>query len=124
MVLAAIGTILIVVGYLYSATRFETRAMLLNVSLEAAVLWMTAYLVLRYRSSSRSLEDREQRLRALVGTAVDGVMIIDSRPYKPKYVNGHIPTAVNIPFSQFDKMVDKLPEDKTTLLIFYCGGPA
>lgn len=54
----------------------------------------------------------------------EGIMIIDSRPYKPKYVNGHIPTAVNIPFSQFDKMVDKLPEDKTTLLIFYCGGPA
>ena len=53
----------------------------------------------------------------------EGVMIIDSRPYKPKYVNGHIPTAVNIPFSQFDKMVDKLPKDKQALLIFYCGGP-
>lgn len=53
----------------------------------------------------------------------EGVMIIDSRPYKPKYVNGHIPTAVNIPFSQFDKMVDKLPQDKQALLIFYCGGP-
>ncbi len=53
----------------------------------------------------------------------EGVMIIDSRPYKPKYVNGHIPTAVSMPFSQFDKMTDKLPEDKNTLLIFYCGGP-
>jgi len=52
----------------------------------------------------------------------EGVMIIDSRPYKPKYVNGHIPTAVNIPDSQFDKFVDKLPEDKNALLIFYCGG--
>jgi 3-mercaptopyruvate sulfurtransferase SseA len=53
----------------------------------------------------------------------EGVMIIDSRPYKPKYVNGHIPAAVNIPDSQFDKMTDKLPQDKNTLLIFYCGGP-
>ncbi len=52
-----------------------------------------------------------------------GVMIIDSRPYKPKYANGHIPTAVSIPGSQFDKMSDQLPEDKNTLLIFYCGGP-
>jgi 3-mercaptopyruvate sulfurtransferase SseA len=52
-----------------------------------------------------------------------GVMIVDSRPYKPKYVNGHIPTAVSIPDSQFDKMTDKLPQDKNTLLIFYCGGP-
>jgi len=52
----------------------------------------------------------------------EGVLIIDSRPYKPKYVNGHIPTAVNIPDSQFDKMSDKLPKDKNTLLIFYCEG--
>jgi len=51
-----------------------------------------------------------------------GVMIIDSRPYKPKYVEGYIPTAVSIPASQFDKMTDQLPQDKNTLLIFYCGG--
>jgi rhodanese-related sulfurtransferase len=50
-------------------------------------------------------------------------MIIDSRPYQPKYVNGHIPAAVSIPDSQFDKMTDKLPQDKNTLLIFYCEGP-
>ncbi|MGB5177715.1 MAG: PAS domain S-box protein, partial [Gammaproteobacteria bacterium] len=78
MLLAAIGTVLIVVGYLFSATPFDTTALLLNVSFEAAVLWVTAFLVLRYRASSRSLEDREQRLRALVSTAVDGVMIIDA----------------------------------------------
>ena len=53
----------------------------------------------------------------------EGVMIIDSRPYKPKYAKGHIPTAVSIPHSQFDKMTDKLPADKNALLIFYCGGP-
>ena len=78
MVLAAVGTLLIVVGYLYSATRIDTTALLLNISFEAAVLWVTAFLVLRYRASSSSLEDREQRLRALVSTAVDGVMIIDA----------------------------------------------
>jgi len=53
----------------------------------------------------------------------EGAMIIDSRPCKPKFVQGHIPTAVNIPDSQFGKMTDKLPQDKNTLLIFYCGGP-
>ena len=53
----------------------------------------------------------------------EGVMIIDSRPAKPKYVNGHIPTAVNIPHTHFDKMKDQLPEDKNALLVFYCGGP-
>jgi hypothetical protein len=53
----------------------------------------------------------------------EGVMIIDSRPYQPKYANGHIPTAISIPDSQFEKMTDKLPKDKNTLLIFYCEGP-
>jgi hypothetical protein len=53
----------------------------------------------------------------------EGAMIIDSRPYKPKYANGHIPTAVSIPDSQFGKLTDKLPADKNALLIFYCGGP-
>jgi rhodanese-related sulfurtransferase len=51
-----------------------------------------------------------------------GVMIIDSRPKKRKYDPGHIPGAVSIPDSSFDKMTDMLPQDKNTLLIFYCGG--
>ena len=78
VVLAAIGSLLIVVGYVYAVDRIDTKVLLLNVSLETAVLWVTAFLVLRYRSSLRSFEDREQRLRALVATAVDGVMIIDA----------------------------------------------
>ncbi|ACS78441.1 rhodanese-like domain-containing protein [Maridesulfovibrio salexigens] len=52
----------------------------------------------------------------------EGVMIIDSRPYKGKYILGYIPTAVSIPDSKFDEMTDKLPKDKNTLLIFYCQG--
>jgi rhodanese-related sulfurtransferase len=52
----------------------------------------------------------------------EDVMIIDSRPLKPKYVKGHIPMAVSIPYSQMDKMIDQLPENKDSLLIFYCGG--
>ena len=52
----------------------------------------------------------------------DDVMFIDARPYKPKYIKGHIPMAVSIPDSQFDKMTDKLPANKDALLIFYCGG--
>ena len=55
--------------------------------------------------------------------APKGVMIIDSRPTKLKYDKGHIPNAVNIPFSQFDKFKHLLPKDKNTLLIFYCQGP-
>ncbi len=52
-----------------------------------------------------------------------GVMIVDARPKRAKYDKGHIPTAVSIPARQFDKFKDRLPKDKKTLLIFYCGGP-
>jgi rhodanese-related sulfurtransferase len=61
---------------------------------------------------------------ALLSTEpVQDVMIIDSRPKQPRYDKGHIPTAVSLPDSQFDKMAaDVLPADKTAKLIFYCGG--
>ena len=52
----------------------------------------------------------------------ENVMIIDSRPKRAKYDKGHIPMAVSIPNTQFDKMTDQLPKDKNALLIFYCGG--
>jgi rhodanese-related sulfurtransferase len=47
---------------------------------------------------------------------------VDSRPKKPKYDKGHIPSAISLPFSQFEKLKGKLPRDKETPLIFYCGG--
>ena len=50
------------------------------------------------------------------------VVVVDSRPYKPKYVEGHIPTAISIPDSQFDELKGKLPQDTSFPLIFYCGG--
>jgi rhodanese-related sulfurtransferase len=52
----------------------------------------------------------------------ENVMIIDARPKRAKYDKGHIPMAVSIPNTQFDKMVDKLPKDKNALLIYYCEG--
>jgi rhodanese-related sulfurtransferase len=48
-------------------------------------------------------------------------LLVDARP-APKFMEGSIPTAINIPFVAFDKMVDKLPKDKSTLIIYYCGG--
>ncbi|MBW2655400.1 MAG: rhodanese-like domain-containing protein [Deltaproteobacteria bacterium] len=52
----------------------------------------------------------------------DNVMIVDARPYKVKYTKGHIPGAISIPFSKFDKKTNLLPKDKNALLIYYCGG--
>lgn len=51
----------------------------------------------------------------------DDVLIVDSRPAR-KYDKGHIVPSVNISNSQFEKLTHLLPEDKSTLLIFYCGG--
>ncbi|MCF8038054.1 MAG: rhodanese-like domain-containing protein [Desulfohalobiaceae bacterium] len=52
----------------------------------------------------------------------EDVMIVDARPYKPKYIKGHIPGAVSVPNTTFEEHAGKLPKDKDTLLIFYCGG--
>ena len=49
------------------------------------------------------------------------VEIIDARPTR-KYDKGHIVPAINIPFSKIDQSTALLPEDKSTLLIYYCGG--
>jgi rhodanese-related sulfurtransferase len=69
-----------------------------------------------------SIVDYDFVARHAVMPQPKGVMIIDSRPYKPTFVAGYIPTAVSIPTSQFEKMTDKLPADKAATLIFYCGG--
>ena len=52
------------------------------------------------------------------------VTLVDSRPTARKFDVGHIPTAVNIPDTQFEKLAPKLlPADKSQLVIFYCDGP-
>jgi|GEM_PF-337271 len=47
--------------------------------------------------------------------------LIDARP-PLKALEGTIPTAINIPFVAFDKMVDKLPQAKDALIVYFCQG--
>jgi rhodanese-related sulfurtransferase len=49
------------------------------------------------------------------------VVLVDSRPVR-KFDEGHIPGSINLPDTQFDKLVDRLPAEKGKELIFYCGG--
>jgi len=49
------------------------------------------------------------------------VLLVDSRPAR-KYDKGHIVPSINISNSQFDKHIDMLPQEKSDLIIFYCGG--
>ncbi len=48
-------------------------------------------------------------------------ILLDSRP-ENMYNEGHIPTAVSMPFPAFDKLADKLLKDKDVLQIYYCAG--
>jgi rhodanese-related sulfurtransferase len=50
------------------------------------------------------------------------MVIVDSRPKRKKYDKGHLPGAISIPDSQFNKLKGKLPRDKSKPLVFYCGG--
>ena len=64
--------------------------------------------------------DELQKLVAM-GPEKGGYFLFDSRP-APRFMEGTIPTAVNLPFPAFDKNVDKLPADKNALVIFFCSG--
>lgn len=50
------------------------------------------------------------------------IVIVDARPKRKKYDKGHIPGAISISNTQFDKYKDQLPAEKDKLLVFYCGG--
>ena len=51
------------------------------------------------------------------------VTLVDSRPKERKYDVGHIPGAISLPDSQFDKLAaERLPVDKSASLYFYCDG--
>ena len=54
--------------------------------------------------------------------AKNEAVLVDARPKKAKYDKGHIPSAISIPDSEFDKLQGKLPADKNMLVIFYCEG--
>ncbi|NTW86309.1 MAG: sulfurtransferase [Holophagaceae bacterium] len=61
-----------------------------------------------------------QKLVAM-GPEKGNYFLFDSRP-APRFMEGAIPTAVNLPFPAFDKNIAKLPADKAALVIFYCSG--
>ena len=59
------------------------------------------------------------QLKGLIGKT--GVYVFDSRS-KEAYEKSHVDSAASLPIDSFD--VSKLPADKASQLVFYCGGPA
>ena len=78
LLIGIIGSILTVLSYTLAAVEASENIPMVDIGLDLLVLWITAFLVFRHLLSQQSLEDPEGRLRALVNTAVDGVIIIDS----------------------------------------------
>jgi len=76
-----------------------------------------------YRVPEEMLISLEE-VKALVakGPEAGGYTLVDARPPAP-YLQGHIPTAKSLPYGAFEKMHARvLPEEKSSLVIFYCGG--
>ncbi len=61
-----------------------------------------------------------EKLVAL-GPEKGNYLLVDCRP-QPRFQEGSIPTAINLPFPAFDKLTDRLPADKHKLIIYYCSG--
>jgi len=55
------------------------------------------------------------------GPEKGGYALIDSRPL-PRFQEGTIPTASNLPYPAFDKFLDRLPKEKDKLVVFFCQG--
>jgi rhodanese-related sulfurtransferase len=62
---------------------------------------------------------------AFVKNVADGkvpnAVLIDSRPL-PRFQQGTIPGSINVPYPVWDKVVNRLPADKSTTLVFFCQG--
>jgi len=69
------------------------------------------------------LADTEEVARLVAkGPEAGKYVLLDSRP-ENFYNEGHIPTAVPMPFPAFDKLAETLlPKDKDIVQIYYCSG--
>lgn len=60
-------------------------------------------------------------VRKLVDAGGGNFALIDSRPL-PRFQQGTIPGAINVPYPAWDKVVGRLPKDKNALIVFFCQG--
>lgn len=67
------------------------------------------------------IEVKELAKLVAQGSQKGDYTLVDSRP-AGGFMKGHIPTAISVPFPKMKEMTDKLPKDKSQLLIFYCEG--
>lgn len=111
----------------------SVKSKLLVFSVLAAMLLVGFGCASAPKAPEATAEDMSWKFHTIVDTAFvqqyakvpvpADTMVIDSRPRKPKYDKGYIPSAISLPDSKFDELKGSLPENKEALLIFYCQGP-
>ena len=87
-----------------------------NFLIVALLLISTAAWAQNYNFTNITAEEVKKRI-----DQPGKVLIVDTRPEK-EYGQAHIPTAINIPSSQFKSIRNLLPQDKVMPIIFYCRG--
>ena len=60
-------------------------------------------------------------VRKLVDGGDGNFVLVDSRPL-PRFQQGTIPGAINVPYPAWDKVSGRLPKDKSSLVVFFCQG--
>ena len=60
-------------------------------------------------------------VKKLVDQGAGNFALVDSRP-QPRFQQGTIPGAINVPYPAWDKVVNRLPADKNALVVFFCQG--
>jgi rhodanese-related sulfurtransferase len=60
-------------------------------------------------------------VKKLVDQGSGNFALVDSRPL-PRFQQGTIPGAINVPYPVWDKVVARLPADKNALVVFFCQG--
>lgn len=69
------------------------------------------------------VDGKEMSRLVKLGAKKGNYYLFDSRP-APRFQQGYIPSAINLPYNTFAAMAEKvLPADKNALIIFYCAGP-
>ncbi|MBT3765952.1 MAG: PAS domain S-box protein [Rhodospirillaceae bacterium] len=85
IVLAIVGSIMTVFGYLFSPSGGISWVVLTNRGLALFVIWTTALLLIRQKQDQAVLGVSEARFRSLIDCSSQGILV--HRNYKPLYAN-------------------------------------
>ncbi len=103
LVLAGVGTVLTVVGYVLSPAGGIEWIVLTNRGLALFVIWITAGLLLQYKKGEEEIRGLNERFRSVSQSATDAIIAIDPHGKVVSWNKG----AVSIFGYEEDEMLDK-----------------